>query len=270
MRVNPFFLALAGALLASQVHAGPTNLIVNGDFEDSVSISGNPSVNGLGQIDSIVTVTGWTNSNPNNFNFILNTTADDGAKESGFNGGFTSVNSAGANTNIFVWGPDNGVNNGFTGSSNGGNFLGGDGGYATGAVTQTVNGLTVGQQYTLSFEWAAAQFNDQNGGFYAGWDVSFGGTTQSVTTGATLGTVAGQGFKPWENASMTFTASSTSQVLSFLATGPTGLPPFSLLDSVSLTPVSTVPEPTSIAMMLAGGALLGGAARRRQRAAKQA
>jgi hypothetical protein len=262
MRVTSFFLTLAGALLASQVHAAPTNLVTNGNFETTT---------GLGQIDSIVTVTGWTNVNPNNFNFILNTTADDAI--SGFGGGFTSVNSAGVGTNIFVWGPGNGASNGFTGSSNGGNFLGGDGGYATGAVTQTINGLTVGKEYILSFEWAAAQFTDQNGGFYAGWDVSFGGSTQSVTTGATLGTVAGQGFKPWENATMTFTASSTSQVLSFLATGPTGLPPFSLLDSVSLTEkttVSTVPEPTSIAMMLAGGALLGGAARRRQRAAKQA
>ena len=42
---------------------------------------------------------------------------------------------------------------------------------------------------------------------------------------------------------MTFTATSTSELLSFLATGgPTGFPPFALLSNVSM---NLVPEPAS-------------------------
>jgi hypothetical protein len=63
---------------------------------------------------------------------------------------------------------------------------------------------------------------------------------------------------------LTFTANSTSELLSFLAVGtPSGnLPPFALLDGVSLT---AVPEPSNWAMMLAGFGGLGFAAVRRRR-----
>jgi hypothetical protein len=65
---------------------------------------------------------------------------------------------------------------------------------------------------------------------------------------------------------MTFTASSTSQILSFLAVGtPTGLPPVSLLDGVSLvdSTVPAVPEPSSWAMLLAGVGAMGFMLRKR-------
>lgn len=246
-------------LLAGQASA--QNLVVNGDFETNT---------GVGQLGAISTVAGWTptgaisDSAPVGFNFILNTTADDALN--GFSGGFPSTFSPGAGTNIFVWGPDNGVNNGFTGSSNGGYFMGGDGGYATQAFQQQINGLTVGQQYTLSFEWAGAQFTDVTGDYWVGWDVTFGSDSFSVG-GPGTGAVASRGFRPWEMATTTFTASSTSEFLTFLATGPSGLPPFSLLDGVSLTPVSSVPEPASLALMLGGGLMV---AAKRRRDAKRA
>lgn len=260
MNPNRIVATIACALITASgsgvAFAGNANLVQNGGFE---------SGSGLGQIDSVVTGTGWSNTGSNNFNFILDTTADDALN--GFGGGFPSVNSPGASTNIFVWGPGNGINNGFTGSADGGKFLGGDGGYATGTVTQTITGLTAGEQYTLSFEWAGAQFTDQSGAYWAGWDVDFGGESFSVGGQATA--VASQGFLGWASASHNFTASSSTQVLSFLATGPSGLPPFSLLDGVSLTTVTQVPEPASLALMLAGGCLLVATAksRRRQRGA---
>ncbi|UAJ11857.1 PEPxxWA-CTERM sorting domain-containing protein [Polymorphobacter megasporae] len=58
--------------------------------------------------------------------------------------------------------------------------------------------------------------------------------------------------------SFTFTATGTTEVLSFLALGtPEGKPPFSLLDGVS----GTVPEPATWAMMIGGLGLVGGAMR---------
>ncbi len=264
--------ATACALVAAfgssaAVAAPPTNLVTNGDFEAT----------GVGQIGSVVTGTGWTNPivwsseagrNVTAFNFIVDESADD--NRNGFNGGFASENTPLLGTNIFVWGPDNGVYNGFTSSQNGGKFLGGDGGYASGALSQTISGLTVGQQYTLKFEWAGAQFTGETGNFWVGWDVQFApagvqGSTFSVG-GAQAGTVPSQGFLDWTTATTTFTASATTQVLSFLATGPSGLPPFSLLDGVSLTPVNPpVPEPATMALMLAGIGLLTVMSKRRSR-----
>lgn len=248
------FAAAAAVIAAISTPAFSANLVQNGGFEQTT---------GRGQIDSIVTATGWSQSNSSNFNFVLDTSADDAT--SGFNGGFTSMNSASANTNIFVWGPGNGSANGFTGSSDGGNFLGGDGGYATGPVQQQISNLTAGNEYKLRFEWAGAQFTDQVGSYWVGWDVSFGSETASVG-GAGAGAAAGKGFKPWESAEMLFTASSASQMLSFLATGPAGLPPFSLLDGVSLaenSPTPPVPEPATLGLMLMGGLTLAAVLRRR-------
>ncbi len=67
-------------------------------------------------------------------------------------------------------------------------------------------------------------------------------------------------------ATFTFTANSPTELLSFLAVGTpaANLPPFALLDGVSLT---AVPEPSTWAMMLVGFGGLGYAALRRRRTA---
>ncbi len=246
-------------LAASGSLAWSANLVTNGDFE----LNG-----GLGQIDvspAISYATGWSTSTPSDatyaFNFIVNADAD--------NLGFPSVFSPTAGTNIYVWGPDTPPgkggpsNNGFTGSPNGGYFMGMDGGYATAAVTQWITGLTGGVDYTLSFEYAFGQFTDQ-----------FGATNQSITVGFgtatdTTGTYAvpSQGFVGWNAYSKTFTASGTSELLSFLAVGPYGLPPFAFLDNVVLEesnspPPPAVPEPATLSLAALGACLVVGRYRR--------
>jgi hypothetical protein len=61
------------------------------------------------------------------------------------------------------------------------------------------------------------------------------------------------GFTPWNEQTMTFTATSASELLSFLALGgPSGVPPVALLADVSLNP-NSVPEPASVVLL--GGAV---------------
>ncbi len=67
---------------------------------------------------------------------------------------------------------------------------------------------------------------------------------------------ATEGFDPWRQVTMYFTATSASETLSFLAVGaPSGDPPTVLLDAVSLT---YAPEPSTWAIMLAGVAGMAG------------
>jgi hypothetical protein len=55
---------------------------------------------------------------------------------------------------------------------------------------------------------------------------------------------------------MTFTATAATDVLSFLSTGtPSGVPPFALLDGVSMV---AVPEPSGAALMIVGVLALAG------------
>ena len=91
------------------------------------------------------------------------------------------------------------------------------------------------------------------------WSVTLG--NQTLTTDVLPN--QNHGFTGWKQATLSFVVTNTTEVLSFLALGtPAGVPPFSLLDGVS---ISQVPEPTSLALL---GLFVGGTglmARRRQR-----
>lgn len=245
-----FVFAAAALVSSAYAPAASANLITNGSFE----VNGGPGELAGG----ISYATGWTvgatlHGEPSPFVFVANGNAD--------SIGFPSVFSP---PNIFVWGPGNGVSNGFTGSPDGGYFLGVDGDYADAPVYQAVNGLTVGDQYTLDFEWAASQFTNYFGATNQNWNISFGSDTASTP----VYNLPSQGFSGWMDYTTTFVASSTSQLLSFLAVGtPSGLPPFLLLDGVSLTdttPAST-PEPGTGAALLGGLAGCAGLLRIRKR-----
>jgi len=102
-------------------------------------------------------------------------------------------------------------------------------------VSQTVNGLTVGQQYTLF--WA---YGDRPGSGPQELEVYFGGSL--VTTDYDL--AATNSSLVWFPQSFTVTATSTSEVLSFAAVNVGGLESYgNEIDGVSL---NAVPEPGTL------------------------
>lgn len=242
----PSFLRSRAAVLASiafmaatvSAHANTIN-VVNGGFEQTLI---NQSAE-FGNRYSSQQVTGWTTGG---YNFVyLPGTADT-----------TGAKSEYGNTQL--WGPGNGSANGLTSSPAGGNYLALDGAYAQGPVSQTLTGLTVGAATTVSFYFAGAQQYGYTGVTTEQIEVLLGGDslyTQVLTD-------TSHGFTGWQTESMTFTAKSTTEVLSFLAIGtPGGEPPMSLLDGVSVTDTA-VPEPSSLALLGTGLAGMGGLVRR--------
>ena len=127
----------------------------------------------------------------------------------------------------------------------GGNFVGMDGAYQQGVLSQTITGLTAGTFYYLSFDFAGAQqygFTSATTEQFA-VDFTAGSTAPAPTytcntTGVQCTTVLHdkpEGFTGWNQAGFTFLATSSTETLSFLAIGtPAGQPPFSLLDGVEL------------------------------------
>jgi hypothetical protein len=125
-------------------------------------------------------------------------------------------------------------------------YYAGDGGFlANPVISQTINGLTVGKDYKLTFYQASAQQTGFTGNTTDFFRVSFGSSSQDsqLMTHPSQASVSA-----WQQQTMTFTAQNSSQLLSFLSEGtPDGLPPFSLLSSVSLeevTPPTPVPFET--------------------------
>lgn len=124
-------------------------------------------------------------------------------------------------------------------------FLASDGAYGpaspTAAISQQLTGLTAGKKYTVSFSQASAQQRGFQGDVTAGWDVSFGGSSQSSTVMNHASKAAVSG---WQKQTLEFTADNSTQLLKFLATGsPEGQPPFSLLSGIS---VEETPPPEAI------------------------
>ena len=210
--------------------ANASNLVINGSFEQVTSSGGGElGYNGFN-------ATGWTTSG---YNFLFPSGT---SSPSGQYGGL-SLYQGNAGTAIM---PAN--------SPDGGNFVAADGAFQVGAITQTVTGLTSLQQYTLGFWWAAAQqttFGCTGTQTYCTtdqWQVGIGSQT-FYTPVANTGTTAG-GFSGWLYQTFTFTATSSSAVLSFLAVGtPVGQPPFALLDGVTL---QATPEPGTLLLLTCG------------------
>lgn len=224
------------------------NLVQNGNFT-SVTYSG--TTTGLttlyGQFGTgYLTVSNWST---NGYNFVYAPgTADVGTQAAGANPGAPKEAPGEYNVgnygNTYMWGTNNGGNNAITNSPAGGNFIAMDGAFETAAVSQTITGLKVGQMYQLTFYWAAAQQESFTGNTTDAIQVTFGG--QTFTTGTY--SLAAKSFSGWMLQKFNFTATSTSQTLSFLAIGtPTGQPPFALVSGVDLEAIPEISSPLVLA-----------------------
>jgi hypothetical protein len=272
---------LSLALVGSQ-HAAAANLIINGDFS---ATNGGIINQQIGAANTAVgggataSVTGWVSGSitdpltprsgsASNLNFIF------GPGDAGTIGALTkytpqgvefpayitdpspTANPTGGNTRMVLYSTTNtqgplGVDTIPSSSPAGGNYVALDGSADVGPLSQQLSGLTIGNQYDLSFYWAAAQQQGYQApqGLTELLKVTLGG--QSISTDQI--SYAQYTFQDWRKVTMTFTADAVDPILSFLSVGtPDGLPPFALLDGVSL---EAVPEPSSCfigALSLAG------------------
>jgi hypothetical protein len=228
------------AFAPAPAHATP--VIINGNFETlSPSDTGSTEFGTLygGQV-----VTGWTTSG---YNFLFKSgTADTTGAANQYGG------------QLMLWGPNDGSANGMPAASPaGGNFIGADGAYLQGPLQQTITGLDMNSVASITFSWAGAQQYAFNGPTTEAWQVTLGKETHSTPVVSNVT----HGFTGWQTTTLSFVVTSTTEVLSFLALGtPNGVPPFSLLDGVS---ISEIPEPASLTLVGLGLVLTGFVKRRR-------
>jgi hypothetical protein len=223
-------LCLPALLLATiEIPAKASITYVNGSFEQtSLSTSGRMTT---------TDVTGWSTTS---YTFLV------------YPGlGSTNIGKDDSNTIISLY-PGFAPNLMPASSPDGGNYIAADGAFETGAISQMVGGLTSGQKYVVSFWMAGAQQQGFDGATTDGFQVSLG--TQTILT--VILSNPSHNFQPWQKVNLTFTATTTgSELLSFLAVGtPTGTPPFTLLDGVTIT--SATPEPAGLLPTAVGLAAL--------------
>jgi hypothetical protein len=164
-----------------------------------------------------------------------------------------------------------GVAGNFVDPPSGGNFVQADGNPTFENVFyQTITGLTPGATYSLGFWQAAAQQAYFSGATTEQWIVALGANPLTFTCSgpscaysdpgadieiSPLMNTPSQGVSPWEYVTLNFTASSATQVLSFLAWGDGGStvndPPTVFLAGIN-TPVPEAPTLAMFGFGLAG------------------
>ncbi len=226
--------------------------LVNGSFESfSGGYNGAASQLGNGGTGGYTALTGWTIGS-GTYGFLMAPGMLD--KTGSYSPQFGN--------NMTIWGSNNGGSVVLPATSpDGGNFLVLDAasGYHGTGISQVLTGLTAGQQYAVTFDWASGQQSGYTGTTYEALQVSLGDQSQSTATVTNVS----KGFTPWQQQTFIFTADGATDTLNFLANGtPNGLPPMVLLDGVSF---AAVPEPASLAMVGIGLAATAGVRRYRRR-----
>lgn len=246
MKIAAALAAFAALTFGQATIAAPLNLVTNGNFDQSSYTTNNQFGTGFGGQG----VTGWTGGGGYQLYFFAGTASTNSANsqyDSGYNTGAEK---------FYTLPPSQ------TGGN--GNFVALDGDPAVGGggtISQTLTGLTVGANYLLTFSWATGQLQSRSGATTDNIMATLG--NQSFTTQTVAD--ASQSSTPWLTQTFLYTASATTETLSFLAQGtPSGLPPMVALDGVS---VVAAPEPASIALFGTALGVLGFFYRRHRRAA---
>lgn len=259
-RILPATLASLGLALVASATQASTNLVQNGNFSantlpGSLTPAGASGAEFDQEWNYNGAVTNWSTANgPSGSNYNLY-----------FFG--PNANSVDADTRYTSSEPQH-LNSNFTGPIDGA-FVGLDGDpIVNGYLEQTISGLVVGTTYKLSFYWAGAELSNRVGYQTVQLTGDLGGSafaTEVYNNSAPAGSPGS--FSGWTLENFNITANSTSEVLRFLAAGTpsANLPPFALLDSVSLT--ASAPEPSTWAMLALGFGGLGAAAALRRRKA---
>ena len=226
----------------SSVEASAAQFLTNGNFTATSLSSPGGYICKLGTT-CISNVTGWTST----------------CNSNSCGGGATAASLIFAGTNGSAFNGNRGVWGTLADAPGGGNAIAidGDPKYSA-SISQTLTGLTTGTVYSLTFSQAAAQQIGTTGATTERWQVSLGSDIQF----STLMNNPSHGVQAWNTQIMSFTATSASEILTFLAVGtPGGQPPVVLLGGTSFT--EAVPEPGTWAMMLLGIGMVGFAMRRR-------
>jgi len=244
-------IVLAGLMAAATSASAQTNLVQNGDFSSYTNNNGQSPDQGF-QVDYNGTLNNWSSGGGNpyyNFLFLAGT-AQSPAADTGVYGQYAYLG---------LW-DNTTASNGWDGNGPpgiGGNFMAMDGDFGTGPLTQTITGLTQGTVYAVTFWYAFAQQSGFTGPTVQDLTVGLGASKSSVPAFA----LASQAFSGWMQDTVYVEANSSTDVLSFLASGNVQLPPFALLADISMV---DAPEPATWAMMGVGLAGLIGAARLRR------
>ena len=253
--------AIVYALLSIVVlarNATPADLITDSYFQ-AISYSKSktlPLTTLYGQFGtdtgSTLTLANW---NTTGYNFVYAPNTADAGSSTGANSGAPNeapgeYNTSSGYGDTYMWGSNNkGASTLPPTDPAGGNFIAADGAFQVGPITQMITGLTVGKVYALNFYWAAAQQQGFTGTTTEQWQVTLGtetGTTSKIT-------LLTKSFSGWVQQTFDYTATSTMELLSFLAVGtPSGQPPFVLLGGVTM---DMVPEPSTWVLFAGAGAV---------------
>ena len=237
MKTKLLTTAVCGVLAFGLAGQARAQLVTDGTFQVGTGLPGQLGFNGT-------SLTDWSYSAPeNSYDFVYNSAT-------------ITTGLTGEHGNVALYGPSGPI-------PGGGNALGIDpvfqNGGAAGSTTsepvyQTVNGLQAGSVYALTFSWAASQQTTFSGDTTEWWQASLGAQTQNTTTYSN----ASGASSSWMQTTLDFTATSSSEVLSFIAGatpgipsgGVSGDPPFCLLTDVSLTETTSAPDTTSTMTLL--------------------